>query len=1061
MSFRRPNFELLHPLAATKNDNIRTFPELLAFNAKHNGSSLFCLQGVKDSSEPPVPVTFEQLQKAVDRCKAWLTSNVAGIELPKVDADGRVTKSPAVGILMGSDVGIIIYMMALLALGVPVVLLSARLTPVAIAHLLKATSAGAVLVSARCTRAATDALSSYDEGEKPPTVYEPISYERYLDDSDPIGWASLEVPSTYNVVDEMDRNVVIMHSSGTTGLPKPIYHPHKYLLGYANNHLFGPEEKVDGVSCSTLPLFHGFGLLAISLSLSIGKPFCIPAASVIPTATSTLALIRSCNARSLMSVPSILEDIEKLPNNEGLDVLKQLDYVVVGGGPIKSGNAEALVAAGVKLLNHMGCTEIGAIAPIFIPGPDYDWHYIQLRKDIGLRVEPAEDGLFKLIGYPFGWGVEFPVSDLLQCNPLQPETQFRVLGRADDLLVLATGEKILPRMMESTVSNDSKVKDAIAFGDGRFNIGLIVEANIEIDPTDEAQVKSYIDSIWPSVEAGNEFTDAHGKITSKSMIVVTAPSYKPLARTDKGSLIRKTIVKDFTDKIEEAYKKSEHEGIEAMPPAGQTEDIRTWLRNMVERGLNLGNDDEWTDQDDFFELGMDSLQATVLRRKIVAGMNKSGGDGDSLQPDLIFAYPTIEKMVGILAGKAVVAVDREDRVKNMAQKYINIVNSLDSNSGAVVLITGSTGSLGAFLLAQLSGLPNVSKVICLNRRTGAAIRDFSLRQQKALERGGIEIPKSHWEKITVHEVDLKSAQFGLSSADYNSLKSVTHIIHNAWPMDFNRSLESFEPHFQGTKNIIELALAANTLRPENVPRILFTSSVAVVGRYPSLNGTPLIPEIPMPDPSVTDHFGYPEAKWVCEQMLEEAGRTYAGRVETIITRVGQLTGSESSGAWSPKEHFPSILKSSQTIGSLPAVQGTLSWIPVDRAAKVVIELLLQPTKPAPVYHLENPMRQPWMDILTLLSRALDLKSSEEGKPAVIPFDQWLDKVRSIDDYEKNPAGNVVKFLEEEFTSMASGAVILDTQKARGASDTLANSGGIEKKHIDLYVNYWRSIGHLG
>jgi acyl-coenzyme A synthetase/AMP-(fatty) acid ligase len=121
---------------------------------------------------------------------------------------------------------------------------------------LKATSAGAVLVSTRCTRAATDALSSYDEGEKPPTVYEPISYERYLDDSDPIGWASLEVPPTYNVVDEMDRNVVIMHSSGTTGLPKPIYHPHKYLLGYANNHLFGPEEKVDGVSCSTLPLFH-------------------------------------------------------------------------------------------------------------------------------------------------------------------------------------------------------------------------------------------------------------------------------------------------------------------------------------------------------------------------------------------------------------------------------------------------------------------------------------------------------------------------------------------------------------------------------------------------------------------------------------------------------------------------------------------------------------------------------------------------------------------------------------------------------------------------------------
>lgn len=804
-----------------------------------------------------------------------------------------------------------------------VVILSARLTPVAIAHLLKATSAGAVMVSARCTRAATEALSSYDAGETVPTLHEPISYDRFLNDADPIGWASLEVPPTYSVVEEMDRNVLILHSSGTTGLPKPIYHPHKYLLGYANCHEFGPEDKVDGINCSTLPLFHGFGLLSPSLALSVGKPFLIPSASVIPTATSTLALLRNSKARSLMSVPSILEDLLLLPNNEGVDALVPLDFVAVGGGPIKASVGEALVAAGVKLLNHMGATEIGAIAPIFVPGPEYDWHYLQLRRDIGLRLDPAEDGsgLYRLTGHPFGWGVDFPVQDLLQCNPAQPERQFKILGRADDLLVLATGEKVLPRMMEMTVSNDLRVKDAIAFGDGRFNIGLIVEANVAIDVTDVAQVERYIDTIWPSVQAGNEFTDAHGKIASKSMIIVTTPTYKVLARTDKGSLTRKTIVKDFATEIDAAYKKSESEGIEPMPPKDQPEAVKTWLTSLVESILHLADDEAWTDQDDFFELGMDSLQATILRRKLVAGINKSGGDGNALQPDFIFAYPTISRMLSVLTGSADAAGGREDRIKNMAQKYMTSVNALGSNSNAVVLLTGSTGSLGSFLLAQLSALPTVAQVICLNRRTGAAIRDFSLRQKAALEKGRIEIPPAHWAKVTVHEVDLKSPQFGLSDTDYSTLKGVTHIIHNAWPMDFNRSLESFEPHFQGTQNIIELALAANTANPENVPRILFTSSVAVVGRYPSLNNTPLIPEVPMPDPNVTDHFGYPEAKWVCEQMLEEASRTYAGRLETSIIRVGQLTGSESSGAWSPKEHFPSILKSSQTIGSLPAVQG--------------------------------------------------------------------------------------------------------------------------------------------
>lgn len=120
MSFRRARFQLLAALPAHEDDHIRTFPELLAFNALHNGPSLFCLQGIRECSSPAVRITFAEMQKAVDRCKAWLAVTVPGLKQPYVDSASTVVKSPAVGILMGSDVGIIIYMMALLALGVPV-----------------------------------------------------------------------------------------------------------------------------------------------------------------------------------------------------------------------------------------------------------------------------------------------------------------------------------------------------------------------------------------------------------------------------------------------------------------------------------------------------------------------------------------------------------------------------------------------------------------------------------------------------------------------------------------------------------------------------------------------------------------------------------------------------------------------------------------------------------------------------------------------------------------------------------------------------------------------------
>ena len=58
------------------------------------------------------------------------------------------------------------------------------------------------------------------------------------------------------LIEDNDRRAIVLHSSGTTGLPKPIFHTHKYLLGYAACHRFPPDSEVGKVCVSTLPLFH-------------------------------------------------------------------------------------------------------------------------------------------------------------------------------------------------------------------------------------------------------------------------------------------------------------------------------------------------------------------------------------------------------------------------------------------------------------------------------------------------------------------------------------------------------------------------------------------------------------------------------------------------------------------------------------------------------------------------------------------------------------------------------------------------------------------------------------
>ena len=147
-------------------------------------------------------------------------------------------------------------------------------------------------------------------------------------------------------------------------------------------------------------------------------------------------------------------------------------------------------------------------------------------------------------------------------------------------------------------------------------------------------------------------------------------------------------------------------------------------------------------------------------------------------------------------------------------------------------------------------------------------------------------------------------------------------------MDFNRALTSFSPHFDATRNIIDLALSRTDREPAHV---LFSSSIAVVGRYPLVTSTPSpsgtsIPEEYLDNPAAIDHFGYAEAKWVCEEMFRAAGEHFRDRIVTGVVRIGQMTGSESTGTWNVAEHFPMIVKSSQTLGVLPEIDGVCSFI---------------------------------------------------------------------------------------------------------------------------------------
>ncbi|KAL2869078.1 uncharacterized protein BJX67DRAFT_387180 [Aspergillus lucknowensis] len=1016
-SFNRAALRLDEGLSA---DGVHSLPDLIQFNADHNPDYLFAIQEVKVNNQRQLErVTFRSLYHAVLACREWLSANCTVLDSTK-----------PVGVFMESDLGLFIYLSALLSLEIPVLLLSARLGPAAISHLITKTGAAAVLSSKRTSSQASQAVL-----DSPTEVVSVAPFSEFLT-SPSIEYATQRFPGVPSQKDEPGS--LILHSSGTTGLPKPIFLTHRYVLGYAACHRLQPEEAVGRVNVSTLPLYHGFGLLAPCLSLSVGKPCCFPSPSTIPSATSMIQLLESTNAQSLMTVPSIIEEVASFSGSSAIDILKTLDFVAVGGGAIKPEIGEQLHSHGVSLLNHYGATEIGAIAHIFVPDTSYDWHYLRLRSDLGLQVRSVDSDNplhCKLVGYPFGWGRAFEVQDLLERNPAAvDDVEVKILGRKDDVIVLATGEKVLPQLLEETLNAKSVIKTAVVFGEHRETVGVLIETRQPVSP---GEYQGFIDQVWTWVDEVNHRVDRHARVPSRDAVVLVSEG-KSIPRSDKGSVMRNEVSRVFAEEIEAAYQSLGKTVVNLDP-----ENLLPSLRALIQSSLGDRIQTTIGDEADFFELGMDSLEATRLSRQLNSLPNKGSFPGlpDQVRPDFIYQHPTISSLLAAMAGGRA-SNTGSGGVVEMQEMLREALRSVQRTGTEVVLLTGSTGTLGAHILDILCRNPHVQSVICVNRPQPGV--DAWSRQEKVCADKGVQLPPSWRDKAILFESKTHDRHLGLPFEVYTSLTStVTHVIHNAWPMDFKRQLSSFKAPIQSLINLIQLSKDIHALRPHVVPRLLFTSSIAVTGRYP---GGDQVPEHQMADPTWTVDMGYAKAKWVCEGLLGDAAQLSAGSFQPLVVRLGQLTGSNRSGFWTKTEHLPTLVSTSAKIGALPHLTGTYSWLPMDTAARAVSEIALSHSRER-FYHVENPIRQPWADLLSALRLELGL--------SVVPFEEWIQRAR-----QTGLVTSLEDFFAHDFEALASGPIVLRTDVSRGVSRTLRSCGGVGVEVLRKYLRSWKEQGAL-
>lgn len=368
--------------------------------------------------------------------------------------------------------------------------------------------------------------------------------------------------------------------------------------------------------------------------------------------------------------------------------------------------------------------------------------------------------------------------------------------------------------------------------------------------------------------------------------------------------------------------------------------------------------------------------------------------------------------------------------------------------GDVVLVTGTTGSLGCHLLEALSLTPTVHRIYALNRASKDGTPLY-VRQKAALIERAIDARILNLQKVVLIEGDLNHPTWGLTEGTFEELhESVTHIVHNAWRVDLVADLDAFEPVLRGLRRLIDWSLSSPLPIP---PRILFVGSCSVLQKAPRDKS---IAETVV-DISAATYSGYSMSKWIAENLLLAAAN--ASGLDPLIVRVGQLSGGP-GGAWAANEWFPLMVQSAPYLGCFTADPRPVDFLPFDVGAAALVDML-DASSPTHIAHLVHPRPTSWNAIAGPIAAALGVE--------LVPFAEWHARLEAAPNVRELRARRLLPWFRGQALRMSSspnamGWPGMDTIYAVRASRTLADPAlrQLGEEDVRRWLLYWRRVGRL-
>lgn len=241
-----------------------------------------------------------------------------------------------IALLGDTNLDYIVAIFALSRLGYALLLLSRRLATEAHISLLEET---------KCRR-----IVSASTLEK---TIQAIGVERDIASYPILGKSSYDEPhpSTpyfmrkYDRVTANKRTAFIIHSSGSTGMPRPIFQTHEAAL---MNYSSGLGYR----AFLTLPLYHNHGLSTFFRALYSGNEIGLFNSNLPMTSNNLIAAMEKLKPSGFHGVPYALKLLGE--DRRGIEVLRACKVVMFAGSSCPDGLGNRLVEAGIYLVSHYG-----------------------------------------------------------------------------------------------------------------------------------------------------------------------------------------------------------------------------------------------------------------------------------------------------------------------------------------------------------------------------------------------------------------------------------------------------------------------------------------------------------------------------------------------------------------------------------------------------------------------------------------------------------------------------------------------------------------------------------